>query len=484
MPTTISDQSTYQNDTLQLSIQERLDALPTDPVTIFRVPAHVREANNQLYKPRMVSIGPYYRGREELRAMEQHKLRYLRDFLERSRMEEKVTPASLSSFVEAIRKDEQRARHSYYERTTLFDIKKEAPVQSGSSEIAGPSEETQDGFAEMLLLDGCFILEFIFKWIVDRADPINNVGWGLDLLISDLLLLENQIPFFVLVSLYTVTCNGRAPRDGTPRTPTEQLVYFLISLLHNGTFSEDLTVLPDTVFTVEIHHLLHLYHEAFVPKPGDISCSEQAPQSPGATCAEAEHLSGSNYATVIPCATQLREAGVRFKRKKSPKHMFDITFSTRGVMKIPRVRIDHMNKPLLVNLIAFEQSMGKKGEAAPLTSYTALMTGLIRTGKDIEVLQKHGIIDNMLSSEDDAAKSYFNSLGDCCTLEYNDHYYAPEFDQLNKYYNSKWNKYNAKFLRDHCANPCSIISLVVGVMAFAFAVSQASIAFYRFHNHL
>jgi hypothetical protein len=298
MPTTISD-ATYQNDTLKVSIQERLDALPSDPVTIFRVPAHVREANKQLYEPRMVSIGPYYRGREELRAMEQHKLRYLRDFLER-RMEETVTPAPLSCYVEAIRKDEQRARHSYYERTTLFDIKKEAPVQSGSSEIAKPSEETQDGFAEMLLLDGCFILEFMFKWIVDGADPLHNVGWGLALLNSDLLLLENQIPFFVLVSLYTVMSNGRAPREFTPK---QLLVHHLIWLLRNDTFSQELPV-PDTVFTVEIHHLLHLYHEAFVPKPGDNSLSEQAPQTPRATSAEAEHLSGSNYATVVQLSEQ------------------------------------------------------------------------------------------------------------------------------------------------------------------------------------
>jgi hypothetical protein len=421
----------------------------------------------------------------------------------------------------------------------------------------------------MLLLDGCFILEFLLKWheIEDGADALHNIGWGLALLNSDLLLLENQIPFFVLVSLYTVL-SERTPGDGVVPTPKDQLIHDLVYLLQNATFSQGQLPPSDTVFTVKIHHLLHLYHEAFVPKPKSdeppsippdpnplpeqapqtpvatsaeapeaehINVSEQAAQTPGATSSEAteeehinvseseqaaqtsgassaeateeehinvseqavlmpgassteapeaegEHINGGNSATVIPCATQLREAGVRFKRKKSPKNMFDITFS-HGVMEIPRVEIDHANKPLLVNLIAFEQSMGKKGAAAPLTSYTALMTGLVRTGKDVEVLQKHGIIDNMLSSEDDAAKSYFNHLGACCTLDYNDHYYATVFARLNKHYKSNWNKHMAKFRRDHCANPCSIVSLIVAAMVFSFGVSQASIAFYRLHSH-
>ncbi|RLN03843.1 hypothetical protein C2845_PM13G08010 [Panicum miliaceum] len=468
-------------------------------VTIFRVPAHVREANKQLYEPRMVSIGPYYRGREQLRAMEQHKLRYLDDFLGRGMGE---TPPPLSSYVKAVREVEERARHSYYERTKLFDIKNEANVIKSSDSLQNnteASEDAQDGFAEMLLLDGCFILEFLLKWheIKDGADFLHNIGWGLALLNSDLLLLENQIPFFVLVSLYTVLSSGRMPEDGVdPPTPQVQLIRDLADLLQNATFSQYQHPPSGTVFTVEIHHLLHLYHETFVPKPkprpepcniqpGGNPLSEQAAHTPGAPSAqvpEAAHINGGNDSSaVIPCATQLREAGVRFKQKESV-NMFDITFSS-GVMEIPRVEIDHANKPLLVNLIAFEQSMGNKGAAAPLTSYTALMTGLVRTGKDVEVLQKHGIIDNMLSSEDDAAKSYFNHLGACSTLDYDDHYYAPEFALLKKHYKSNWNKYKAKFRQDHCANPCSIVSLIVTVMVFSFAVSQASIAFYRLHSH-
>uniref|UniRef100_A0ACD5V8B2 Uncharacterized protein n=1 Tax=Avena sativa TaxID=4498 RepID=A0ACD5V8B2_AVESA len=238
-PSTISDdESTHKKDTsLEIAIQGRLESLPKvghdTMITIFRVPAHVREANKQLYEPRMVSIGPYYRGREELRAMEQLKLRYLRDFLGRGARDHQIPP--LSSYVGAVRKVEERARRSYYEETELFGIiGKEASAQSvpapGSSPDSGAEQGEQaqycDGFAEMLLLDGCFILELLFKRLEEDDDSLQRVGWGVDLLKSDLLLLENQIPFFVLVSLYTVLCIGRAPIP----TPKDQLVFDLFRL--------------------------------------------------------------------------------------------------------------------------------------------------------------------------------------------------------------------------------------------------------------
>jgi hypothetical protein len=68
-------------------------------MTIFRVPAHVRDASKELYEPRLVSVGPYYRGREALRAMEQHKWRYLRELMGRPPQ----PAASLGDYVRAVR---------------------------------------------------------------------------------------------------------------------------------------------------------------------------------------------------------------------------------------------------------------------------------------------------------------------------------------------------------------------------------------------
>ena len=72
-------------------------------ITIFRVPAYIREGNPTAYEPRMVSIGTYYHGAAGLRAMEDHKWRYLHDLLSRN--------AALSSslLIEEMRSLEPRA---------------------------------------------------------------------------------------------------------------------------------------------------------------------------------------------------------------------------------------------------------------------------------------------------------------------------------------------------------------------------------------
>lgn len=59
---------------------------------------------------------------------------------------------------------------------------------------------TQPELLKMMLLDGCFILVLLLK-MVSPDDPILATSWILQTIRSDLLLLENQVPFFVLKTL-------------------------------------------------------------------------------------------------------------------------------------------------------------------------------------------------------------------------------------------------------------------------------------------
>jgi len=92
----------------------------------------------------MVSIGPYYHGAAGLRAMEDHKWRYLHGLLSRN------AAVSSSALIQEMRSLEPRARACYSERPLL-----------GS-----------DDLVRMLLLDGCFILEFFFKWRDKEPDAL------------------------------------------------------------------------------------------------------------------------------------------------------------------------------------------------------------------------------------------------------------------------------------------------------------------------
>ncbi|AQK59419.1 UPF0481 protein [Zea mays] len=347
-------------------------------MTIFRVPAHVRDASKELYEPRLVSIGPYYRDRAALRTMEQHKWRYMRELMRRPHS---LPP--LDSYVRAVRNVEQEARCCYSERTDIFGSTAQSEP-SGGGEI---EEAHSPGFAEMLMLDGCFILEFFLKWHKSEKDKLCDVAWGLTLLHSDLLLLENQIPFFVLEALLHVV---------------------------GAWFSKLLSLIRST-------------------------------------------SADSTPTLVVPSVTQLREAGVRFEKKESPRHMFDIAFDRNtGVLEMPQMELDYANKALLVNLVAFEQTRDLPGAAKRLSSYVALVGALVRTGKDVEHLQKHDIIQNLLDGDDEAATNFFQHLGDCSSLDYKNHMFADMFKELRDFYDSSWQRHRAKFLRDHCSSPWAI----------------------------
>jgi hypothetical protein len=100
---------------------------------IFRVPAHVREVDNRAYSPRLVSIGPFHHDEEALRPFEVHKKRFL------SRLEKRMGPECQERRLEkAMQKMEKKTRACY------------------SEEFGGI-----DDFVQMMLLDGCFIVELL-----------------------------------------------------------------------------------------------------------------------------------------------------------------------------------------------------------------------------------------------------------------------------------------------------------------------------------
>lgn len=70
---------------------------------------------------------------------------------------------------------------------------------------ADPLKLKEEKFIEILVVDGCFLLELFRKdaYIAprDKDDPIFNTLWTFENLYHDLILLENQIPWFVLLRL-------------------------------------------------------------------------------------------------------------------------------------------------------------------------------------------------------------------------------------------------------------------------------------------
>ncbi|XP_072968021.1 UPF0481 protein At3g47200-like [Typha angustifolia] len=360
--------------------------------------------------------------------MEQHKFRYLRDLLDRF-----SANACLEGLLKKMETMEAEARRCYSE-----DIKLEKPE-----------------FVQMMVLDACFIIEFLFK--LDLEVNISDVCFGVYQFIdTDLLLLENQIPFFIIKKLFELLS---AESD-----KTTCLIVLLYKYMKSKKFV-DVEIRKEPKNPREIHHLLHLYYHWFIE-------NTNARREPEKTPNKHEKFRED----VIPCATVLHEAGVSFRKKISPRHNFNITFK-KGVMEIPAIRIEDPNMHCIANLVAFEQSI--RCETMKMTSFTLLMDSLLNTEKDVAILQRCDVIDNTLGSEKVVAR-LFNQLGVYVPIKKN--HFAEMFKQVNLYRNDKCNKYRARLVHDYFNNPWAILSLVAALILLALTLWQTFFGTYSYFH--
>jgi hypothetical protein len=427
-------------DDMAARMGRRLAALPgnaheSEPFTIFRVAGPMRDRNRHLYEPQMISIGPFHRGAgRHLAAMEEHKWRYLRDILARP------GGATLASYARAARSMEASARRRYAEPVLL------------------PAAE----FAEMLLLDGCFLVEFFLKGQESAEDALIDASWAMQNVYNDMLLLENQLPFFVLERFYDLATGGL----GRDYFVTNVLVNYLTVDMCVGPRDPESTRPPDG----EIHHLLHLYYHWFLPpEDRDGSGTGSKDKEDGEALEELMSTSADERMPwQLPPASELKDSGVTFRAKKSPRSMVDVTFDRRsGALEIPAVE-SYTNHAIFANLLAYEQSRGR-WELQRLVSYVLLMASVVDARRDVEVLQRAGVF--VRGDEETAA--FYAHLGELCPPpEFVNNCYADLFRDVLEYCGRSWNRHRAVLVHDYFSNPWTSMSAAAAVFLLVLTVVQ------------
>ncbi|KAJ4731118.1 hypothetical protein LUZ62_012155 [Rhynchospora pubera] len=255
--------------------------IANDPFTISRIPPFIRDNHKDFYEPQMVPIGPYHHNEERFHEMEEHKRHYLHDFLERN------SQVNAGAYIDAVKNVMKNARDYYHEPIQLSDNK----------------------FVEMLLLDGCFILELILKLGNDKHRSLCWARWDFMSILSDLLLIENQIPFFVLEKLYAVNISNSL--DGCKNPVDSDLKSLVVNNLFVKYFGDNLqTSRVQRLFEGPVHHLLHLYHELSLPN------SETRKEC---YIASSHRQKNHRLPLVIPSATRLFELGFVLRKQDSIK---------------------------------------------------------------------------------------------------------------------------------------------------------------------
>ncbi|KAF6150024.1 hypothetical protein GIB67_002806 [Kingdonia uniflora] len=293
----------------------------------------------------------------------------------------------------------------------------EVDIRASYAELAIISS---DEFVEMMLLDACFIVELFYNYgkveLRDDNDPIYITSWMLSSLKHDLILLENQLPFFLLEILFEKV---RSP-EIEDLFLEEYVKYFFRDVLPTV---EHHTRNPKE----KIKHLLDLIRNEFFSSSG-----------------ETEVVDYTYGGQLIECATELSNAGMRFEATHITESLLDITLSEEGVFKIPLFFFDETVSYLLGNLIALEQC--DSDYASLISSYVVLLDALISTSKDVRLLRREGIIDSVLR-DDEEIVLIIKRL--CKGFTVTKFYYTKLCSRANAYYRTGWNKWRADLKRDY-----------------------------------
>ncbi|KAM7485998.1 hypothetical protein LguiA_002007 [Lonicera macranthoides] len=435
---------------------------------IFRVHDHLRNVSEKgkAYIPNIIAIGPYHSGKgNHLQLMEKHKRRYLELLLQRKNDHKE-------KYIDALRSLEGEVRRCYAEHL----------------------EQDANQLVYMMLLDGCFIVElvrkFTYRSLIEKNDPIFQMEWIINSLQRDLLLFENQIPFFVLCMLFDMTKDPNVEETFTFLAKR----FFKDVLPGEGREDNDNRDLPH-----KFKHLLGLVHNNWLPlfsmtKP--IKSAANRKEKPVGyltkklenfkfiCCAMELKVAGITFRqgkgnTVgyltkklenfkfIRCAMELKDAGIKFKQGKG--NLFDITFKN-GIMRIPPLIIEDRTESLLRNLIAHEQY--RQGTHFHFVSdYVKFMNCLIDSPRDVGSLRRRGIINNWLG-DDEVVANMFNKMTESVVGSGEYFHYNQVFIEVNNYCNTHRHRWMGTLRRKYLNTPWAIISMLAAFVLLVLTLLQ------------
>ncbi|CAL4986655.1 unnamed protein product [Urochloa decumbens] len=483
--------------------------------TIYVVPGDLAAGNTDPYAPAAVCIGPFFgparRLTEGMAKLERYKWCCVRKLIVGRRRREPAGPAAgsgarrppppdwkpevheplLRRCVGAMTSLLPRIRASYSISSSLDTIAGGDAAAMGELKMLLEPEDDADmdmgsTLAENMLLDGCFILHRLLKMarIARRAGKADIGGGGGDddddddwtqvygrcgvwgLVTRDLLLLNNQIPLFVVRALLEQL---RGPVDGDDDALVDGGLQ-LFSSLHPRSRLQP----PWPVSLGDAHHLLHLFYLSITNLPSSMDRNKKhLPLLPELT-------------QWVPCAKELEDAGVRFRARKdgATTSFLDIRFSAAGsgsgVLEIPPLQLYDYSEPLFRNLVAFEQTY--PGTPGHVTAYAIFMDCLLKTSDDMRLLHRRGILLNHMNGDREAATGFFSRICAGALASADRNYLAPLMEEVTTYQSASWPQWRAALLRDYFGSPWAAIAVVVAALVVALTMLQTFYALYAYYR--
>ncbi|XP_020401687.1 UPF0481 protein At3g47200 [Zea mays] len=413
--------------------QQQEDAAATEQhrimvnaLRVSRVPDHVRVHNEDAYRPGLVAIGPLHAADKRLRAGYRLKMAYLHSLISRGHSDPARHLAVIEGYIRLVAAREREARAMY---------------------AAEDVDISAEDFIQMLVLDGCFIIEHLVNVAASVEEAsLYATPFGPAQLSIDLVLAENQIPFFVLVDLINST---RLPEElntwATAYQPAELLMKLVLYYLA-GEKGRNMNVVGLPAAN-DVCHILHLLHAMVTAartrweppqRHQDAAALEMMQETARLLrrlpllllvpllypiLPEDSRWRASYGREDLPSASDLKRMWVRFKKArggstgKAPAGIASVLGPVPLAVKLahedrlhlPQLRIDFRTAPLLLNLMAFEQSADQR--AGDVSAYVWLMAKLVQLPEDAGVLVAAEVVQSAGSESKEDIARFFKHVG-------------------------------------------------------------------------
>ncbi|XP_044963318.1 UPF0481 protein At3g47200-like [Hordeum vulgare subsp. vulgare] len=321
-----------------------------------RFPASLKGVGTSYVAPRVVAIGPYH---NPLYSLGNGKSNYLVEM-------EEVKRVAASHFI-------KKSGHSFLEIRAKVES-----VASDPHKFYNIGSESLPDFVSMMCVDGCFLLQYMLICTARDELPSSLLYFfesNQAYISNDIMLLENQLPWVVLHTLWSLR-------------PSVNVGEFI------GKMGRTLQVSGDKVSepfawdgTNEPPHLLGLL---WLYKTGGSVNAE--PQS--------EELRPMSKTI---SAIELAEMGIKLTASKTTKFT-DMGIKRRPVLAdkifLAPLLLDEVRSCWLVNMAAFEVSMAKGIQNPIVCSYLAVLAMLMDREEDVHKLRSKRLVQGELTNKE------------------------------------------------------------------------------------
>ncbi|XXG50476.1 hypothetical protein AAC387_Pa02g4479 [Persea americana] len=402
------------------------------------------ESNKSCFDPLVVSLGPYHHGQERLMQMENYKSVAARWFV--SLATHNKPPGTITDMEVQVA----------YEHFITVATRESCPTHcyAGSDELSKTSHLNQP------------------------------------LILRDMFLLENQIPYSILKALMSLLPNQSNEinrfiefneinrfielvfllQHKQPRSYSNPINLF-IEIFSN--FKKDRKITragsksANTEKEGEPFHLLDFLRSKLIGKDTEKSPTSASPES-------------GYWQYYFRSIMELKTAGIKLRRSKS-KCLKDIRFQKgliHGHLQLPQFMVDDATQTRLLNLIAYEMCPDGLSDRA-VTSYICFLDSLIDHAEDVKELRSKNILLNRLGSDEEVAK-LFNELANNLTPNFNT--YSDVMRGIEKHIRSRVKVWIAEFTHTHFTSPWTVMALMAAIFVILLTVAQTYYSAASYYN--